>query len=157
MNTRGAGRTGAWMVSLALAAVLPACGSGDAGTTPATPERTRIAAGTFNVVGTEEAAQNGLVVDIGSGPIGVPNSGTVEIVADWTSPSNNIDIYFFLGSCVSAQAVRGDCTIANRSSSTTTKPERLTIFGVPAGNYSVGFANLGLTNETGSFEVFLTR
>jgi hypothetical protein len=147
----------AWMAAVALAAVLPACGSGDAGTTPTTPTRTRIAAGTFNVVGTEEAARNGLVVDIGSGPIGVPNFGTVEIVADWTSPSNNIDILFFLGSCVSAQAVRGDCTIANRSSSTTTKPERLSIIGVPAGNYSVGFANLGLTDETGTFEVFLTR
>lgn len=154
MNTPGSRRTAAW-IALALAVVLPACGSG--GTTPSTPTRTRIAAGNFNLVGTEEAGQNGILVDIASGPFGVPNGGTVEITADWTSASNNIDILFFLGSCVSAQAVRGECTIANRTSSTTAKPERLNVIGVPAGNYSVGFANLGLTAETGSFEVFLTR
>jgi type IV pilus biogenesis protein CpaD/CtpE len=145
------------VLALALAAVLPACGSGDAGTTPSTPERTRIAAGSFNVVGTEEANQNGYPVDIASGPFGVANSGTLEIIADWTSAANNIDIVFYTGSCLSAQAIRSECPIANRSTGTTTKPESLTIIGVPAGNYSVGFANFGLTAESGTFEVFLTR
>lgn len=148
-------QTRAFLPALALLAILPACG--DTGNTPETPERTRIAAGSFNVVGTVEAAENGLLVDIASGVFGVPEAGTVEIVADWQSADNNIDIFFFIGSCTSAQAVRGDCTLANRSTGTTTKPERLSIIGVPPGNYSVGLANFGTTRESGTFEVFLTR
>ena len=147
----------AWMAALALAAVLPACGSGDGGTTPSTPTRTKIGGGTFTVLGTEEANRNGFTADVAAGPFVLANPGTVEITADWSSPANNLDIFLYDGLCVSEQARRNECSIANRTTNTTAKPERLIVIGVPAGSYSVGFANFGPTEETGTFELFLTR
>lgn len=156
--------TRAWLAAAALA-VLPACGGGGGGggntpsTLPPTPQptRTQIAGGNFTVVGVPEANRAGFALDVAAGPISTSGTGTVEIVADWTFASNDIDILFYNGSCTSAQAVRGQCQIANRTTSTTQKPERLTITGVPAGSYSVGFANYGNTAESGNYQVFLTR
>jgi hypothetical protein len=153
------------MAALALAVFLPACGGGGGGgnnpTPVATPTpgptRTQIAGGNFTVVGLPEANRAGFNVDVAAGPVSVSGAGTVEIVADWTFASNDVDILFFNGACTSAQAVRGQCSIANRTTSTSAKPERLTITGVPAGNYSVGFANYGATAESGNYQVFLTR
>jgi hypothetical protein len=163
MRIQRPSRTGAGMAALALAAFLPACGGGGGGNTPSTvppapqPTRTQIAGGNFTVAGTDEANAAGFVVDVAAGPVSVSGTGTVEIVADWTFTSNDIDILFYNGACSSAQAIRGQCTIANRTTSTTAKPERLTITGVPAGSYSVGFANYGRTSESGNYQVFLTR
>lgn len=164
MRIQRPSRTGAWLAALALAAFLPACGGGGGGgntpsTLPPTPQptRTQIAGGNFSVVGINEANNAGFAVDVAAGPVTVSGTGTVEIVADWTFASNDIDILFFTGSCSSAQAVRGQCTIANRTTATNVKPERLTITGVPAGNYSVGFANYGASAESGNYQVFLTR
>jgi hypothetical protein len=146
------------MAALALAAFLPACGGGGS-TTPSAPQptRTQIAGGNFTVVGTDAASNAGFPLDIAAGPVTVSGAGTVEIVADWTFASNDVDILFYTGSCSSAQAVREQCAISNRTTSTTAKPERLTITGVPAGNYSVGFANYGRTAESGNYQVYLTR
>lgn len=158
MRVRKPGPARAWLAALALAVALPGCGGDGGGNTPSTmPTRTRLAAGTFTVVGTEEASRNGYNADVASGPFVVASGGTVEITADWTSPGNNIDIFLYLGSCSSEQARSAACAVANRTTSTTNKPERLNVQGVPAGNYSVGFANFGLTSESGSFEVHLTR
>lgn len=140
--------------ALALAAILPACG-GDTGATP-TGTRRQIGSGTFNAVGTVEANALGFNADIAAGRFAVTEAGTLEITADWTSAANNIDIFLYLGACSSEQARNNACAIANRTTSTTNKPERLTVIGVPAGNYSLGFANFGPTSETGTFEVFIT-
>jgi hypothetical protein len=156
MSGGGRGAAGARVAALALAALLPACG-GDGGTTPDTPTRTQIGSGTFTVVGTEEANQNGYNADVAAGPFVLANGGTVEILADWTSSANNIDIFLYLGSCSSEQARSAQCPVANRTTSTTNKPERLNVIGVPAGSYSLGFANFGPTAENGTFQVFLTR
>jgi hypothetical protein len=143
------------IAALALAAVLPSCG-GDGGTAPETPERTSIGSGTFAVEGTAVAMQNGYNADVAAGSFPLANGGHVEIIADWTSPANNIDVFLYLGTCTSEQARSNECRIANRTSGTS-KPERLSVIGVPAGTYAVGFANFGPTAETGTFEIFLTR
>lgn len=153
--------------ALALAAILPACGGGSSGggnsptTLPPAPQpvRTQIAGGNFTLAGTDQlaGARLGFLVDFGTTPISVSGAGTLEIVADWTFASNDVDVLLYNGSCSSLQAALGQCPVANRTTSTTTKPERLTITGVPAGNYSVGFANYGRTSESGNFQVFLTR
>jgi hypothetical protein len=148
-------RRGRAWTAVALAAALSACGS-DTGTEPTPGVRRQIAGGTFNVEGTVVANGLGFNADIAAGRLTVAEAGTVEITADWTSAANNIDIFFYVGSCSSEQARNNACEIANRTTSATTKPERLTIRGVPAGNYSLGFANFGPTAETGSFEAFLT-
>lgn len=164
MRIQRPSRTGAWIAALALAVVLPACGGGGGGTTPTTvppaapqPTRTQIAGGSFTLVGVPEANQQGFNADVGTVPVSVSGAGTVEIVADWTFASNDVDIFWFAGTCTSIQAVRGQCTILAAAQSPTQKPERLTITNVGAGTYSVGIANFGRTAESGNFQVFLTR
>jgi len=142
---------------LALAAFLPSCG--DTGTNPDEPPggRTLVGGGTFNVVGTEEAQRLGFNADVAVGSFTLPEGGTLEVVADWTSAANNVDIFLYLGNCTTAQAINGVCTVANRTTNTTSKPERLNVIGVPSGTYTVGFANFGPANETGTFEIHITR
>ena len=144
------------VAAIALAALVSACG-GDTGETPTEPERTQIGGGTFNVQGTVTALANGYPVDVATGPFNLVGGGTLEINADWRSADNNIDIVLYLGNCTPSQAVLGQCEVANRTSSPTAKPEKLTILGVPSGSYAVGFANFGPTDETGTFTVFITR
>ena len=66
------------MAALALAAVLPACGSGDGGTTPSTPTRTKIGGGTFTVLGTEEANRNGFTADVAAGQARAPRQSIAQ-------------------------------------------------------------------------------
>jgi hypothetical protein len=164
MRTRiRARRLGAFAAALALAAVMPACGGGGGGTTPSTlppapqPTRTQIQSGGFSVVGTDEAQRNGFNADVAVAPVNISAAGTVEIVADWTFASNDVDVFWFAGSCSPAQAVRGQCTVIAAEQSSTLKPERLTLTNVAAGSYTVGFANFGRTTESGNYQIFLTR
>jgi hypothetical protein len=143
------------VAALALAALVGACG--DNGSAPDEPERTQIGGGTFHVQGTVAANENGYPADVATGPFNLVGGGTLEINADWTSAANNIDIVLYVGNCTSAQAVIGACEIANRTANVDTKPEKLTVIGVPSGSYAVGFVNFGPTDETGTFTVFLTR
>jgi hypothetical protein len=152
----GRGRTAVTRVAaLALAAALAACG-GVGATTP-DPVRTQIGGGTFTVLGTVEANENGYNADVATGTFALGEPGTVEVTADWTSPDNNIDIFLYVGACTAEQARSNDCLIANRTSSATSKPERLNVIGVPTGLYSVGFVNFGPASETGTFQIHLTR
>ncbi len=148
------------IAALALTAILPACGGGGGGgTTPTTlppapqPVRTQILSGPFSLAA---ADRNGFP-DIGAGPVTISGLGTVEIVADWTFASNDVDIIWYAGSCSSTQAIRDQCTILARTTSVSQKPERLTITNVAAGTYSVGLANYGSSSESGNYQVFLTR
>jgi hypothetical protein len=150
MNAR---RPGRGLAVVAIAALLASCG--DSGTEP-TPERERIGGGTFTLVGRVEANALGYNADVAAIPFELTEGGTVEIVADWGSAENNIDIFLYLGACSIVRAREATCPVANRTE-TTAKPERMNVIGVPSGTYSIGFANFGPTAETGTFEVHVTR
>ncbi len=151
-------RTGAWMAALALAAVLPACGGGGGGgTTPTTqppaapqPTRTLLNNSNFTVRGFPDVVT--MVI-----PLTGTGTGTIEIVADWTFASSDIDINWYAGNCAPAQAVARQCTVIAQTTSVTQKPERLTITNVSAGTYTVGIANFSNRDESGNAQVFLTR
>ena len=166
MRIQRPSRTGAWMAALALAALLPACGGGGGGgNTPTTlppapqPTRTQIGSGNFTVLGVPAANALGFPMDVAVTTLTISGTGTgtVEIVADWTFASSDIDIWFITGSCTAAQAARQQCTVAAATTSVTAKPERLTITGVAAGSYTIGFANFTNANESGNYQGFLTR
>ncbi len=143
-------------LAAALAAALSGCG-GDGATGPDTPERRSIGTGTITVQGTVVAAENGFNADVATGPLVLGEGGHLEVIADWTSAENNVDIFLYLGTCTAEEARDNACAIANRTESTTRKPERLSVIGVPPGRYSIGFANFGPTAESGTFEAFLTN
>ena len=166
MRTRvWARRPWAVAAALALVVILPACGGGGGGggNAPSTlppapaPTRTQIQQGGFTIASVPDANRAGFSIDIAVAPLTIPAAGTLEVVADWTFASNDVDIIVYNQPCTPAQAIRDQCGIAGRTVSTTTKPERLTINGAPAGNFAIGFANYGNSSESGNYQVFLTR
>ena len=143
--------------AMALAVILPACGGGSSGgggttppvTTPPAPVRTLIQQGNFTIGRFPEVATVGVTI---------AGAGTVEIVVDWTFSSNDLDAVFYNGNCTPAQATNRSCSIIAITTSTTAKPERLTITNVAAGTYTAGVASfLSSGNESGNYQVYLTR
>jgi hypothetical protein len=157
MRIQRPSRAGAWMAALALAVVLPACGGGGGGgTAPTTqppapaPVRTLVDNRNFTVGGFPEVVTLPITVT-GNG------TGTVEIVADWTFASSDIDIVWYAGTCSPAAATARSCTVIGATTSATQKPERLTISNVGAGSYTVGIANFSDRSESGNAQVYFTR
>jgi len=138
-----------------LALGLAGCGST---TGPdATPTRHLVAQGTFSsVLGTPAAKVAGFNADAAVVPFATTTAGTLDVKADWTSASNNIDLFVFTSPCTATQAISGDCTELSRTSSTTTKPEQLSVPGFAAGSYVLAIANFGSTTEAGTYEIYST-
>ncbi len=163
MRMQRPSRTGAWMAVLALAAILPACGGGGGNSNaptavPPAPQPTRNLVGNFNftVFGTTEANRRGLTRDVALVALTLNEAGSVEIIADWTFASNDIDIVLYSGTCTPTQVVAGSCSVIEATTSVTAKPERLTR-SVTSGTFTVGITNYGRTDESGVGQVFLTR
>jgi hypothetical protein len=150
------------MAAMALAAILPACGGGGGGNSPTTtppapqPTRTLIGNVSFQVLGVPDANRLGLTRDTGLAALTINESGTLEVIADWTFASNDVDIQLFRGSCTQQLLTTVGCTLITQTTSVTLKPERLTT-SITAGTYTLGFTNYGNTSESGVGQVFLTR
>jgi hypothetical protein len=160
----GARRLTAVAAALALMGALSACGGGSSGggggntpsTLPPAPVRTQIGSQGFTVLGTVDANRAGFERDEVIAPLTISQAGTLEIVADWTFASNDVDIHLYSGTCTFQQLTTSGCSIIARADSVSNKPERLTV-AIQPGNYSVGIANFGRTNESGVMQAFLTR
>ena len=152
------------MAALALMVVLPGCGGGgssgggntNAPTTPAAPVRSLIGNFNFAVAGVPEANRNGLQRDYYLQQLTINESGSLEVIADWTFSSNDIDVELFRGACTPALITSTGCPLVAGTTSVTAKPERLTTSVTP-GVYTVGITNYGNSNESGVGQVFLTR
>ncbi len=140
--------------ALALAGMLTACKESSptpptpVTTPPPAPVRTLIQQGGFTI---------GVFPAVAVATISIPATGTVEVNADWTFASSDLDIHWYAGNCSPAQATNRQCTILAQTTSVTTKPERLTISNVAAGTYTVGVASFAGQNESGNYQVYLTR
>jgi len=112
----------------------------------------------FQVLGTAEAQRLGVVVDADLFDLSIsPAANPVEMIADWTFASNDIDIVLFRGSCTAQAFVARTCSEVASTTSVTQKPERLVVSNVAAGAYTVAVVNFGPTNESGVLQVFATQ
>jgi len=144
--------------------VLPGCGGGSSGgggntnapSTPAAPVRSLIGNFNFTVAGVPEANRAGLQRDFFLQQLTINESGSLEVIADWTFASNDLDVVLFRGTCTAAQITSTGCTVISGTTSVTAKPERLTTAVTP-GAYTIGVTNFGQSNESGVGQVFLTR
>ena len=165
-TTFWARRPRAVAAALALVLVLPGCGGGgnsggggNGPTTPAAPPapvRTLIGNFNFTVSGVPEANRAGLARDFFLQQLTLNESGSLELIADWTFASNDIDIVLFSGNCTPALLTSTGCSVVDATTSVSAKPERLTR-SVSAGSYTIGITNFGNSNESGVGQVFLTR
>lgn len=158
---RRADRKGTWFAMAALALALPSCGGGGSPTAPSTPTPTRRLLGTrdFQILGTLEAQRLGLIVDAALVELTLTGAAAnpLEMIADWTFASNDIDIVLFRGNCTPQAFVAQTCSEVAATTSTTAKPERLVVNNVAPGTYTIGVVNFGRTNESGVLQIFATQ
>jgi hypothetical protein len=85
-------------------------------------------------------------------------AGMVDASLDWSSASNDINLYVTDNTCAGILAIQGGrCTVLARSDGPATKPERVTFNATGGENYSFWAHNNGRTPESGILEVGLTR
>jgi len=84
-------------------------------------------------------------------------TGRLDVTADWTFATNNIDVYVTRGTCTIEQVNQGTCPYAASSESTTAKPEVLTASSLAPGTYTLMVGNRGPTVESASYQVVLTH
>lgn len=145
LTARGALTTGV----VILCAVLTACGGG--GTTAPTPTTstvtTTLPTQPFNGLAPDEAAFTDVTVN---------GTGVLTSTADWTFPTNDIDIYVTATSCRARSIIElVACPAMGRTTAVTAKPERLTV-NVTQGVYRVWVANFGPTAESGTLQLTAT-
>jgi hypothetical protein len=131
-----------------LGLLMPSCnkttGTSDV---PRGPVRTVIGTRTFTA-GVREAA----FVDVQ-----VTGSGTLDAVANWTFSSNDVDLVATTTACLTTdQLLAGRCSELASTTSTTAKPERLSLTAT-TGTYRFVVFNWGPGGETGTIEVGLTQ
>jgi hypothetical protein len=152
---------GALLFLVVHAAVLPGCGGGGGnGPTPlpsSGPVRTLIQSGGFQLDGLPDAFAAGLIFDAGRVEFTTSGAGTLEVSVDWTFASNDVDFVVMRGNCSFNQFYADQCTEVAGADSATAKPERLTVSNFAAGSYTLFVANLGVTSESGNYQIFLTR
>jgi hypothetical protein len=82
-------------------------------------------------------------------------AGSMDFIADWTSPLDDIDIAVANGACTSAQLSAGACTFAGLEESATLKPEQLTL-ALSASSYTPLIGNFTLPTELISYRITFT-
>jgi hypothetical protein len=83
-------------------------------------------------------------------------AGVLTGTADWSSPSNDIDIYVTAPSCRAVDIFElANCQALGLTTSVTAKPERLTVT-LSQGNHRVWVANFGPGTETGTLQLTAT-
>jgi hypothetical protein len=138
-------------LAIALAALLPGCGSDTVTTPPAPPTppppvTTVIGEGSYNGLEPEGAA-------VASFPTN--QAGDLEIVLDWTLAENDLDALLMRGECTLEQLIALQCDVVAIADGAD-KPERFGIPNAPAGTYTFYVINLGATTESFSFQILLT-
>lgn len=131
---------------------LAGCGGGGSPSTPSSPTptpgpvRTLIGEGTQNDI---PPASQGLVYFL---LVQVTANAVLEATVDWTSPSNQVALVWAQGDCT----VNPSCAILVQNT-TTAKPKTITTPNLPAGTYTLAIVNLGTTNESVSYQIFVVH
>ena len=168
MTTRIRARRPVALAAVLALAVLPACGGGGGGggntptTLPPAPVRSLLIQGNFSFVSVSEAQRQGVVADYGTQEFNTSGAGTLEVNVDWTFNNSQMGVVIIRGSCSFAQidaALEGTgpgCPEAG-GGLVSSRPHRLVINNLPAGLYTLLIINASNNNESGNFQVFLTR
>jgi hypothetical protein len=148
--------------SLALALLLGACGGGDNVNCSQNPT----GPGCVQASPSPPIQRPPFVLDGGEGSLPafvalfrtlpITETGSFEVIVDWTFATNDIDIFLARGDCSFDQFVGGGCNYAATATSPTTKPERLRLANQPAGTYTLIVPNFGPADESISYQVIFT-
>jgi hypothetical protein len=150
---RAAGRAALAALLLGSGLVLPGCpgpSTPDPPPPPPQPQRRLVTQGTFTGVRNIAAFREAWQVNFTTGA-----TGTLEVTADWTFSQSDIDLSVYRSPCTLTQAINSQCSLVTESTSTA-KPERLSVTNLAAGSYVLFIYNVSLTTESGTYQIFLT-
>lgn len=120
-----------------------------------TPAPTPIPGGT----GVVTIAEGQLALDGGYivvfSPFTLSGGGSLDFVADWLSPLDDIDIGITSGECTVAMMQTSSCTFLAVADSATNKPEEI-VLPVSAGTYTPVLGNFTVSTEVISYRVVYT-
>jgi hypothetical protein len=88
-------------------------------------------------------------------PFTTTQAGRLDVTADWTFVTNDVDVYLMRGNCTFDQFNAAACDVATFSVSETAKPEKVRLTGAAAGSYTLFIGNVGPTDEAVSYQVVL--
>jgi hypothetical protein len=137
-----------------LALAVSACGGGSSPTVP--PQRAVVAQGSFSAIPSSSGGSTNTIAATRVFPFTIAESGTLDAVADWSSPSNKMGLALYPAGCVVGQLGFGNCNPLAQSNSND-KPGRVNLLKASAGSYVLGILNLGPGTESGTYEVGITR
>lgn len=184
MSSRSNRRAFAALTTAALLAVLGGCTTGGpiltgsssttlgSGTSSATPTPTPTPAATPTPTATPVAtpipgtgsapitiSEGQLALDGGYiavfTPFTLAGAGSLDLVADWLSPLDDIDIGIASGECTTAMMQAGTCVFAAIADSATAKPEEI-VLPVSAGTYTHVIGNFTASTEIITFRLVFT-
>ena len=86
------------------------------------------------------------------------STGTVAVTVNWTSASNDVDLFLVRGNapCTLASFIDRSCGFVVTAETLTAKPEKLSAPNLAPGTYTLYIANFGETDEVVSCEILLT-
>jgi len=184
MSSRQTHRAVAALPAAALLAVLGGCTTGGpiltgsssttlgSGTSSATPTPTPTPAATPSptatpvptpIPGTGSApitiSEGQIALDGGSiavfTPFTLASAGRLDLVADWLSPLDDIDIGITTGECTVAMLQTDSCVFAAVADSATAKPEAI-VLAVSAGTYTHLIGNFTASTEIVTYRLIFT-
>jgi hypothetical protein len=88
-------------------------------------------------------------------PITTTQAGRLDVTADWTFATNDVDLILTRGNCTFDQFEAETCDVAAFAASETTKPETIRFSGAAAGLYTLFIGNFGPADESVSYQVVL--
>lgn len=141
--------------TLALAALLPACGGGGSSPSTPTPSPTPTPC-TQSVVlqGGDSGLGSFIAVYM---PFTTTTTGRLDVTVDWTFPSTPLAVYLTRGTCTIDQLNARTCDFLVRSeASTAPKPRKQSASNVAAGSFDLIIGNAGTQNEAVSAQVVLS-
>jgi hypothetical protein len=137
-----------------LAAALPGCGGGGSVTAPPVASPSPVPVTTVVLEGTLDGLPANRVA---WGNFQTAWSGRLEVIVDWTSSANNVDVFLTFGLCNPDQLLAATCTVVGTAESPTAKPERITVEGAANGLFTLFVVNLGPGTESSSYRVQVTH
>ena len=140
--------------ALALAALLPACGS-DSSPTTTTPTTTQPPC-TQTVVLQQSVTGLGSFIVVYL-PLTTATTGRLDVTLDWTFASTPIAMYLVRGACSIDELNARTCDFVMRLEATATpKPHRLSASNVAAGRFDLIIGNAGDEEEAVSAQVVVS-
>ena len=85
-------------------------------------------------------------------------TGTIGASVDWTFATSDLDVFLARGThpCSLEQFNNRQCTFLGSATSTTSKPEQLSVPNLTAGPYTLYIGNFSNTQESLSYQISLT-